>query len=195
MIFRGILLIVSILALSAEVAQSMEKWSGVWRDSSGTQGGQLDFFLMDDGKIEGNITNGTSIGLWNGFIRNDGVMFTNYQYYQPPLQGFAAQSVARITQNQGNQVSGPMVFLQNNRVFSTGSFRLTRTSISRQAINQYPFTGNGMYIFCAAPSICGQRGGNLLPGNWGWTSGLFSDLKRNYPQVWCNLYPGSCGTR
>jgi hypothetical protein len=39
--------------------------------------------------------------------------------------------------------------------------------------------------------VCGARGANALPGNWGWTSGLFGDLRRNYPHVWRNLYPGS----
>jgi hypothetical protein len=56
----------------------------------------------------------------------------------------------------------------------------------------YPFTGPGLYVYCGAGEICGRRGGNALPGNWGWTSGLFGDLKQNYPQVMCNLYPGSC---
>jgi hypothetical protein len=194
MIFRTILLVVSILSLAAEAAKAQEKWSGTWAQRGESQSGQLQFILTSDGRIEGNITNGgTLIGLWSGIIRNDGVIFANYQY---PTAGFAAQAVGRITQSQGNLVGGQMVFLQNNRVFADGSFNLARSSLSQQPVSsQYPFNGNGMYIYCAAPSICGQRGGNALPGNWRWTHGLFSDLKKSMPHVWCNLYPGSCGTR
>jgi hypothetical protein len=52
-------------------------------------------------------------------------------------------------------------------------------------------TGNGMYVYCAAPSVCGARGANALPGNWSWTSDLFGDLRRSHPHVWRNMYPGS----
>ncbi|HJS88122.1 MAG TPA: hypothetical protein VJ779_21945 [Acetobacteraceae bacterium] len=62
----------------------------------------------------------------------------------------------------------------------------------RRAARNMPPAGNGMYVYCAAPSICGARGANALPGNWGWTHGLFADIKRNYPQVWCNLYRNAC---
>lgn len=193
MFFRVLLLTVALFSLTAEVARSQEKWSGVWAQRGQSQSGQLEFVLTNDGRIEGNITNGTTLGLWSGFIRNDGVIFANYQY---PVAGFAAQAVGRITQYRGNRVGGQMVFVQNNRVFADGSFSLVRASLSPQPLNsQYPFTGNGMYVYCSAPSICGQRGGNALPGNWGWTSGLFGDLKRSMPHVWCNLYPGSCGTK
>lgn len=193
MIFRTILLVVSILSLAAEAAKAQEKWSGIWAQQGASQSGQLQFILNNDGSIEGNITNGTTIGLWNGVIRNDGVIFANYQY---PTAGFAAQAIGQITQSQGNRVGGHMVFVQNNRVFAAGSFNLVRSSLSQQPVSsQYPFNGNGMYIYCAAPSICGQRGGNALPGNWKGTSAVFGDLRKSMPHVWCNLHPGSCGTR
>jgi hypothetical protein len=62
----------------------------------------------------------------------------------------------------------------------------------QKAARNMPPPGNGMYVYCAAPSICGARGANALPGNWGWTHNLFSDIKRNYPQVWCNQYRNAC---
>ena len=73
--------------------------------------------------------------------------------------------------------------------------RANQLAISRtnqRAARNMPAPGNGMYVYCAAPSICGARGANTLPGNWGWTHQLFGDIKRNYPQVWCNLYKNAC---
>ena len=73
--------------------------------------------------------------------------------------------------------------------------RANQLAISRtnqRAARNMPAAGNGMYVYCAAPSVCGARGANALPGNWGWTPQLFGDIKRNYPQVWCNLYKNAC---
>ena len=193
MIYRVIYMSI-FLVLSAEVARAQERWLGVWAQSGGAQGGKLEFLLTNDGTINGNITNGTIVGLWSGVMRDDGVIFAQYAYPRPA--GFAAQAVGRITQHQGQRVAGHLVFILNHQVFAEGHFQLTRSYVSPQQANprapEYPFTGNGLYVYCAAPSVCGQRGGNALPGNWGWTSGLFSDIKRHYPHVWCNLYPGSC---
>jgi hypothetical protein len=177
---------------------SLEIWTGIWSDPVMSQGGKLEFTLTSDGMINGNITNGPMVGLWSGFIRDDGVIFANYEYppvsYQQP--GFTAQAVGRIIQQQDNRVLGHMVFIFNNTVFSEGQFELTRWNVSPQQPNllppEYPFIGNGLYVYCAAPSVCGQRGVNALPGNWGWTSGLFNGLEKHYPHVWCNLFPGSC---
>ena len=58
-----------------------------------------------------------------------------------------------------------------------------------------PAEASGAYVYCSAPSICGKRGGNALPGNWGWTSNLFGGIKQSYPHVWCSLYPHSCARR
>lgn len=44
---------------------------------------------------------------------------------------------------------------------------------------------------CVVASICGAVGGNVLPGNWNWTSGLFHDTRTNYPQIWYPSYPAS----
>ena len=189
------LLVAIFVPMAVQIAAAQEMWSGSWSQDGGAQGGHLEFLLTDGGMIDGNISNGTMTGLWNGFIRDDGVMFAEYQYpYQLP--GFAARAVGRVFRVQGNRMSGGLVFVANNQVIGQGRFELTRKFVPPQQVNprgnEYPFTGNGMYVYCAAPSICGQRGGNTLPGNWGWTSGLFNDIKTNYPQVYCNLYPGSC---
>ncbi|MEE9412936.1 MAG: hypothetical protein V3V22_07775 [Methylococcales bacterium] len=48
--------------------------------------------------------------------------------------------------------------------------------------------GKSFFVPCVARSVCGS-GGNVLTGNWNWTSGLFSDIRRNYPQIWYPSYP------
>jgi hypothetical protein len=186
------------LTLLAEAAAAQEMWKGRWVQTEGAQGGQLEFLLTSDGMINGNITNGGLVGLWSGFIRDDGLMFAEYAYpYQQPR--FVARAIGRVLRQAGNHLIGRLVFVHDNKVFAQGQFELTRRYVPPQQVNprgnEYPFTGNGMYVYCAAPSICGERGGNTLPGNWGWTSGLFNDIKQNYPHVYCNLYPGSCGGR
>lgn len=56
-----------------------------------------------------------------------------------------------------------------------------------------PPAGNGLYVPCVAPSVCGSVGGNALPGNWGWTHQLFGDIRRSYPQAWYPMFPGTYG--
>ena len=174
-----------LVMLPAELVRAQESWSGHWAESRGTQSGTLAFVFSRDGTINGNISNNGVVGVWTGFIRNDGVMFANYTY-----PGFSAKAVGRILSQQEDLVSGHMVFVLDDQIFAEGDFQRRRSGGAMQGV--YPFTGDGLYVYCGAASICGKRGANALPGNWAWTSGLFGDLKRNYPNVWCNLYPGSC---
>jgi hypothetical protein len=182
-------IVLLLLVLSASGLRAQEIWSGRWAQLGGPQGGTLEFIFSRDGTISGNITNNGVVGLWTGFIRNDGVMFADYAY-----PGFGARAVGRILDEQGDVVVGRMAFLMGDQVFAEGEFQLRRSATRPQGTMEgtYPFTGDGMYVYCGAASICGRRGLNALPGNWGWTSGLFGDLKRSHPHVWCNLFPGSC---
>jgi hypothetical protein len=179
-----------VILLSVSGVRAQESWSGNWVQSDGSQGGRLEFTFSQDGTMNGNITNNGVVGLWTGFVRNDGAMFADYAY---PTTGFSANAVGRILNQQGNVVYGHMVFVGNNQIFSEADFALGLRGAPQGAMGGvYPFTGDGLFVYCGAASVCGQRGVNTLPGNWSWTSGLFGDLKKSYPQVWCNLFPGSC---
>jgi hypothetical protein len=81
---------------------------------------------------------------------------------------------------------------RGNMAACTRGNHLAIVQSQQRAARNMPPPGNGMYVYCAAPSVCGARGANTLPGNWGWTHNLFSDIKRSYPQVWCNLYRNAC---
>ena len=63
----------------------------------------------------------------------------------------------------------------------------------RQIYDNMPSAGNGIYVPCVAPSVCGSVGGNALPGDWSWTHQLFADIRRNYPQAWYPSFPGTYG--
>lgn len=170
------------------VVQAEERWSGAWSATDQPQSGRIEFRLADDGRVDGRITNGGAVGSWTGVVRTDGIMVADYAY-----PGFAATAIVELRAQAADHVGGRMFFVSNGQVFSEGNLDLYRVGQGPQApAGNYPFVGPGMKVYCGAASICGQRGGNALPGNWGWTSGLFGDIKRSYPQVWCNLYPGSC---
>jgi hypothetical protein len=64
-----------------------------------------------------------------------------------------------------------------------------------QAAARTRASSHTFHVYCAAASICGQRGGETLTGNWSWTGQLFADIKAAYPATYCNLYPGSCTQR
>lgn len=190
------------LAIGAASAQAepLEYWSGSWTAPQTGESGYLEFLLTEDGLISGSITNGPMVGLWSGFVRDDGVIFAEYTY---PTTGFTALAAAVVTEVAGNIVGGQMLFVTyDNQLVGLGQFQLARVYAAPGAQNvsesqdtpatNYPFTGNGMYVYCAAPSVCGDRGANTLPGNWGWTTGLFDDIRQNYPQVYCNLYANAC---
>lgn len=160
----------------------------------------LGFVWTEDGSITGEITNGPAVGSWNGVLGNDGSMIADYAY-----PTFAARAIGQVTESYHGHIRGRMQFVADGQVFGEGQFDLRRVSLvdpapmtggGAQAPNPhagaYPFNRDGMFVYCSAPSVCGKRGGNALPGNWGWTGGLFGDIKQNYPHVWCNLYPGSC---
>jgi hypothetical protein len=59
----------------------------------------------------------------------------------------------------------------------------------QQIYRNMPAAGNGIYVPCVSPEICGSVGGNALPGNWSWTHNLYGDIRSNYPQVWYPNYP------
>ena len=180
---------------SAQQVGPLEYWSGSWVDPQSGQGGHLEFLLNENGMIEGSITNGINVGLWSGFMRNDGIFFAQYYY---PTMSFGALAAGVATGAQGSStVVGEIVFVTyDNEVLGLGQFELERVyaapGMGNQPATDYPFTGNGLYVFCSAPSICGDRGANALPGNWSWTSGLFDDIEANYPQVYCNLFVNAC---
>ncbi|HJS86290.1 MAG TPA: hypothetical protein VJ779_12595 [Acetobacteraceae bacterium] len=194
---RLVLCAVGTLLLAAGSAWGQQVWSGTWHETRGAQGGRLELTIGPRGEMNGTVTNGAVAGTWNGFMSDDGRLFATYVY--PGLGG--ARAVGRVLRHDAGQLAGKVVFLNGNVPFAQGDFQLRRLPYpdvnngprpDNPRAGQYPFTGNGMFVYCGAASVCGRRGANALPGNWGWTGGLFGDIKRNYPQVWCNLYPGSC---
>jgi hypothetical protein len=64
----------------------------------------------------------------------------------------------------------------------------------QQIYNNMPPAGNGVYVPCVAPSVCGSVGGNALPGDWRWTHQLYKDIRKNYPQAWYPSFPNSYRT-
>lgn len=197
-------LVVGLLSLSGGAARAqadpIAHWSGTWVDRQNGQGGYLEFVLMEDGMITGNITNGSVVGTWNGFVRNDGAMFAEYSY---PSVGFSALAASVVTEAQGNMVAGSILFVTDDyQVLGFGEFVLTRVS-AVPAAGYLPvaanapatddgYSGEGMYVYCAAASVCGDRGANTLPGDWSWTSDLFAGIEESYPHVWCEMYMNAC---
>lgn len=179
----------------AKLTAYKELWSGTW--STQSQEGTISFTLRGiDGLMEGYTTHENQIGTWDGTILSSGLIIANYRY-----PNFSAQAIGGIWGLQKNKVFGYLRFyedfINDQTPFDVATFEFTRTDISPKknttpVSSKNPYIGNGIYIPCVAKSICGQIGGNALTGNWSWTSGLFNDIKTNYPQIWCNQYPGSC---
>jgi hypothetical protein len=165
----------------------IEYWAGSWRTVSTPQfphqayeSGHVDLTLYDDWTFDGGITNTTYtlIGVWSGFIRDDGIYFATYRY-----GNFSGQIVGQIrVRNDTGGIVGSMVFHQGDEVSGGGMFTTDRRIANptpQQAANDG--RGRGADAHCSAPSVCGFRGGNALPGNW--EGSLWDDIRRNYPGV------------
>jgi hypothetical protein len=141
--------------------------------------------------MEGHVSNGTTFGLWRGYILDGGTMVARYAY---PYPAFSARAVARLASLPNNLVGGYMAFVDDNdQVIGLAEFQLGQKNSATRAPQSVggASTGNGLYVPCVAPSVCGYRGGNALPGNWSWTHDLFEGIKQTYPQVWCPMYVNS----